>query len=120
MKSKITGIFAALAMFAAQAGAAQPITVIAIAKVKPGTEAAFQAAASKILAPTRAESGNLQFNLHQAVAAKGEFAFVEQWKSPEDLDQHLQTPHMQAFFAEVKDLFEPGYPTITQYLKVEE
>ena len=97
-----------------------PIVVIAIAKIKPGREAEFQQAVSLILPPTRKESGNRSFAYHQSTENVGEFAFIEQWASQEALDTHMKTPHMQAFFAAVGTLFEPGFPQIKSYRRINE
>ena len=97
----------------------KPIVTIALVKVKAGTETEFQAAVAKILAPTRQEAGNISYVYNQNLDDSTEFAFVEQWKSIEDLNAHMVTPHMEQFFQEVGQILEPGYPVIKKYLRVE-
>jgi quinol monooxygenase YgiN len=93
----------------------EPIVVIAIVKVKPGTEQSFKASAAKIIAPTRKESGNIDYNFQQSTSDPTEFATVEHWKSQADIDAHMKTAPMLNFFQEVGSDFEAGYPVITEY-----
>jgi quinol monooxygenase YgiN len=60
---------------------ASEISVIAIVKVKAGTEAAFKAAVEKIIAPTRAETGNRRYEFNQSLTDPTEFATSERWVS---------------------------------------
>ena len=120
MKNLIRKTALTLTLALSSAAFAQPIVVVALAKVKPGTEEAFKIAANKILAPTRAEASNISYVYNQSTSDPTEFAFVEQWESNEAIDTHLQLPHMQAFFGEVGGFFEPGYPIINRYVRVGE
>jgi quinol monooxygenase YgiN len=95
-----------------------PITVIALAHLKPGSEAAFEAASNRILKPSRAEAGNLKFTYHRSLEQPGQYGFVELWRTEDALEAHLKSPHMQAFFNEVGALFEPGYPQIMKFREV--
>ena len=97
--------------FAVAKQACEP-TVIAVVKVKPGSEERFKELALSILTPTRAESGSLVYRFQQSTTDKTIFTTYERWKNFADLDAHMQMPHMQNFFAAVGALFEPGYPMI--------
>lgn len=99
--------------------AQQPITVIALAKIKPGKEIEFKKAVLDILEPTRKEKGVIQFLFHQSTSSTQEFAFYEQWERQEDLNTHLKSVHMQRFFKKAGDSFEPGFPSIRTYLRLE-
>ncbi len=88
------------------------IAVVAIAKVKPGTEAAFQRAAIELVRGTRKEPGNLSYVLTRSTDDPTEFVFEERWASAAASDAHMSGPVLAAFFAEVKDDFEPNYPVI--------
>ena len=96
-----------------------PVSVIAIAKVKPGYEQAFRAAAAKVLEPTRRESGNISYQFNQSTQDTTEFSTEELWVSQQDVDKHMTLPHMQEFFHAVGSLFEAGYPIIKTYKKFE-
>lgn len=95
--------------------AAKPIVVTAIAKVKPGTEDAFEAAAEKLVAATHHEPGNLGDALSRSKDDPTTFLFYERWASETAEEDHMNGAAVAAFFAEVKDDFEPGYPQLAQY-----
>jgi quinol monooxygenase YgiN len=95
------------------------VKVIALVKVKAGTENDFKRNALSILAPTRRENGNFSYNFQQSLQDSTTFATYEQWASVEDLNAHLQTAHMQAFFANVGAMFEAGYPVIETMKNIE-
>lgn len=50
------------------------------------------------VAPTREEEGALEYHFHEDAADPNTFAFYEVWRSKEDLDRHLELPHMRAFW----------------------
>ena len=52
-----------------------------------------------LVAPTRSEPGCLTYELHRDVQNPGRFMFYERFKSQNDLDQHLATPHFKKFVA---------------------
>ena len=58
-----------------------------------------------MLAPTRAEAGCVQYNLHQDTNDKSLFYFYEIWSDQQALDQHMQTPHLQNLLAKSDELF---------------
>jgi quinol monooxygenase YgiN len=101
------------------AGTSSPLVVIALVKVKPGTEQSFKASATKVIAPTRLEAGNIDYNFQQSTTDPTEFATIEHWKSQADLDAHMKTPTMLTFFQEVGSDFEPGFPDIRTYVSFE-
>lgn len=80
------------------------VTVIATIKAKPGKEAATQKALLALIKPTRAEAGCINYDLHQLSDDPKVFVFHENWKSKEDLDEHLAKPHLVEFLGKVDDL----------------
>ena len=50
-------------------------------------------------APTRAEPGNITYDLYQSPVRKNEFMRLEVWRNSAALEEHKQTPHIQASFA---------------------
>lgn len=96
-----------------------PVIVIALVKVKPGTEQTFKMEAMKILYPTRKEKNNIQYTFNQSLQDTTTFDTYEKWVSVDDLQNHLQTQHMQNFFAKVGNLFEEGYPIIHTLKNIE-
>jgi quinol monooxygenase YgiN len=94
---------------------ANELTVVAIAKVKPGTQADFEKAAELLVEGTRKEPGNLGDVLHRSKTDPTEFLFYETWRSSADSDAHMKGAVLGTFFDHVKDEFEPGYPQLSQY-----
>ena len=70
--------------------------VVAVITAKPGSEDAVREAMSGLVAPTREEAGCLRYDLSESSSAPGTFVTVEEWSDPSDLDQHMQTEHIQA------------------------
>jgi quinol monooxygenase YgiN len=72
------------------------LNVVAVLKAKPGSEGAIRDALASLVEPTRAEPGNVSYDLHESAAEPGTFITIEKWRSQEDLDAHMQTPHIAA------------------------
>ena len=80
------------------------LTVVAKIKAKAGLEDKVKAELLNLITPTRKESGCLNYDLHQSQEDKGLFLFYENWTSRQDLDDHLKTPHLQAFLGKSGEL----------------
>jgi quinol monooxygenase YgiN len=80
------------------------LTLTANFLVQPGEEKRFLEAARKVLEPTRAESGCIDYRLHRSQDTPGAFVFYENWESRADLDRHLETPHIKGFVAEIEPI----------------
>ena len=93
------------------------VTVIATFVAKRGKEAAAAAALQTLVAPTRAEHGCVNYDLHRAPDDPRKFLFHENWLSTADLQRHLQTAHIAAVRAKVAELFDEG-PTISLWEQV--
>ena len=52
-----------------------------------------------LVAPTRAEAGNLVYNIHEE--KDGAIFIYEVWRSQADLDKHMQLPHLKRFMGQV-------------------
>ncbi len=95
------------------------VTVIAYHRAKPGKERALRDALLAVCAPTRAEKGCINYDLHAAPDDPGLLVFHENWTSKADLDAHLASPHIDAFRAIAPELLsEP--PNITLWSEIEE
>lgn len=92
--------------------ASERIVVIARAKAQGGQEDELRVELEALLGPTRAEKLCVQYDLHESVDSPGEYLFYEIWESKAALDEHLERPHMTAFFAKAPDLLE-GEPDIS-------
>jgi quinol monooxygenase YgiN len=80
------------------------VTVVATFEARPGKEAALKHALLSLLAPTRKESGCLNYDLHQSPDSPAKFLFHENWTSKELLDAHLKSPHIAALLPRVDEL----------------
>ena len=74
------------------------VSVVARLKAKPGNEERVKQELQKLLAPTRAEKGCVNYDMHQAVHDRSLFLFYENWESEEDLAKHLESPHIKTWF----------------------
>jgi quinol monooxygenase YgiN len=83
----------------------KPLTVIAVLKAKPGKEEALKQAITACIAPTRAEEGCINYDLHQSLDNRTVFTLYENWRSKQDLDQHLQMPYLQDLLGRADELF---------------
>ncbi len=82
--------------------AAQPEELLTAVTFITGLEGKEEELKSELLAlsaPTRAEPGNIRYDLYQSPAKKNEFMRFEVWRNPAALEEHKQTPHIQASFA---------------------
>jgi len=65
---------------------------------KEGKEAELKRELLALSAPTRAEPGNIQYDLYQSPTKPNEFMRLEVWKSAQALEEHKATPHIKASF----------------------
>ena len=70
--------------------------VVAVITAKPGSEDAVREAMAGLVGPTREEEGCITYSLSESATSPGTFVTVEEWSDPSDLDQHMQTEHIQA------------------------
>ncbi len=80
------------------------LTVLAKIRAKAGKEKDLHRALTALLEPTRAEQGCIRYDLHISKDDSALFFFYEIWKSRTVLDEHLNTPHLQAFLAKAPEL----------------
>jgi gluconolactonase len=96
--------------------AAEFLTAVTFIRGKPGTEDEMKNELFSIEAPTRAEPGNVAYDLYQSPENANEFMRFEIWRTPEDLELHKQTPHLKASFERRK---EQGWTTqITRWKRI--
>jgi quinol monooxygenase YgiN len=96
---------------------AQPLSVVAELKAKPGKEDDLRRLLLTLIEPTRAEDGCLQYDLHVHATEPGSFVFYENWTSREHLDRHLTSQHLMAAVGAAGDLLaEP--PLIETYWRI--
>lgn len=80
------------------------VTVLAQIKAKPGMETQLKDELLSLIVPTHSEEGCINYDLHQSNQDPTHFIFYENWKSQEDLDQHLGKPYIQGFLSKADEL----------------
>jgi quinol monooxygenase YgiN len=82
------------------------LTIVAHIHARPGQGDAVLAALNKVIPPTRAEAGCLQYDLHRDNAAPDHFMFYENWESRELWQAHMKSPHLAAMQAATADTID--------------
>ena len=93
------------------------LTVIASMRAKPGKEQELEDVLRALVAPTAAEAGYVNYDLHRGVEDPAQFFFYENWESAEHLDAHLQAPHLQQALGRIDELLDGGL-TITRLRRI--
>ena len=73
------------------------IKIVAILAVKPAHRAELLAVFRDLVAKSRAEAGNLRYDLHQDLQNENRFVFVETWQDQAAVDSHNASVHFQNF-----------------------
>jgi quinol monooxygenase YgiN len=81
------------------------LRVVAMMKAKPGSEHELLAALTGLVEPTRAEDGNLGYDLFTSNVDPTTFVTIEEWRSQDDLDAHMKTPHITEALASAGSAF---------------
>lgn len=84
--------------------AGKQVTVLARFRANAGMEEQLKQAVMACVAPTRAEAGCINYDLHQRVEDKGDLILYENWRSKEDLNEHLEMPYLQELKAKAEKL----------------
>lgn len=97
-----------------------PVTVLAIIKVKPGSESEARALLSSIVPDTLQEPGCLAYDLHQSATDPTEFLFYERWTSDKALEAHSTSsaPHRVKLREHLGSLVD-GRPSVTRWRRTE-
>ena len=80
------------------------LTNIAFFRAQPNQTQALGTALSALLEPTRAETGCLNYDLHQSLDDAEVWFVYEKWRSAEGLSIHMQSEHLRAFLKAAPDL----------------
>jgi quinol monooxygenase YgiN len=82
------------------------VTVVATIKAKTGMEETVKDAIQALVAPTRSESGCINYDLHQSGDDPSLFMLYENWVSKQDLDEHLAMPYLQDFLGKADGILK--------------
>lgn len=84
----------------------EQVTLIAVATAKPGQEEELGRRLKALVEPTRAERGNINYDLHRSRDDEAVWMLYENWRSQADLDQHFETPHLQGFLGSMHEVLD--------------
>ena len=73
------------------------LTIVAHITAKPDNIELARGELEKLIEPTRAEDGCLQYDLHQDDQNPTHFMFFENWESRDLWQAHMDSPHLKAF-----------------------
>lgn len=79
-------------------------TIIGTVIAKPEHRSELATILSAQVDPTRAEPGCLNYDFHVDADDPCRFVFYENWRSRQDLDDHLQMPHLTPLMSRITDL----------------
>jgi quinol monooxygenase YgiN/quercetin dioxygenase-like cupin family protein len=103
---------------AIRGGVGDLLTAITFIQGQPGTGDDVKRELLSLTAPTRAESGNLRYDLYQSADKPDAFLRIEEWRNADALELHKGTPHLRASFERRKNA---GWMTeITRWRRVPE
>lgn len=80
--------------------------ITAILTAKPGKADELQALLFSMVAPCRAESGNLRWDIWQDQADSSRFVLDELYTDTAAVAAHRATPHFKDYLAKINDLAE--------------
>lgn len=90
------------------------VRVVARLLARPDTVPQLRDVLTALLEPTRHEAGCLRYELLQNLADPTDFTFVEEWRTQQDVAQHMKTPHVQQLLAKMPNLISAP-PDIQSY-----
>jgi quinol monooxygenase YgiN len=82
------------------------VKIVGILSALPGKAAELQALLFDLQADSRAEPGNLRWDIWRDQANPDRFVLDELYASRDDVAAHLETPHFRNYVGKVKDLAE--------------
>lgn len=95
----------------------EKIVLIARLKVKDDKVEELRTAALAIVADSRNEAGNLNYDIHQSIEDETIFFWHETWVNKAAIDEHFATPFFQEFFAVVGEVAaEPPQISLTRMI----
>jgi quinol monooxygenase YgiN len=71
------------------------LQVVAVITAKAGSETLVGDALRALVQPVRSEQGCVAYDLFVSATDPATFVAIETWRSQDDLDAHLKSPHVQ-------------------------
>jgi len=94
------------------------LTAVTFIQGREGKAADVKRELLSLSAPTRAEQGNIQYDLYQSVDRSDRFMRLEVWQDDAALERHKATPHLKTSFERRKN--EGWVTEITRWRRVPE
>lgn len=82
------------------------IKIVAVLTARQGKAEALHSLLDGMIAPSRAEPGNLRYDLWADQVQPGRYVLDELYHNAEAVAAHRASPHFQAYLASVNDLAE--------------
>jgi quinol monooxygenase YgiN len=82
------------------------LTIIAKPKAKNGAEEQLFEECRRLVGPTLAEEGGVNYDMHRSVEDPGLIMFYENWTNRPLWERHMESPHLQEFSANTDDIVE--------------
>jgi quinol monooxygenase YgiN/quercetin dioxygenase-like cupin family protein len=101
-----------------EAGPDHVLTAVTFIQGREGKASEVKQELLSLTAPTRAEVGNIRYDLYQSVDQPDRFMRLEVWRDAEALELHKATPHLRASFERRKN--EGWMTEITRWERVPE
>jgi quinol monooxygenase YgiN len=83
-----------------------PVKIVAVLTARAGAADQLRTLLDGMLVPSRAEAGNLRYDLWQDQSEPTRFVLDELYTNSDAVAAHRATPHFQAYLAAVGDLAE--------------
>ncbi len=83
-----------------------PLTIVAKFRARPGCELKLEKSLQTLVAPTLAEAGCLNYDLHRSTEDPGVFLFYENWESRELWLDHMESEHLKAHNRQTEGMIE--------------
>jgi quinol monooxygenase YgiN len=82
------------------------VKIVAILEARPGRAEALENLLQGMLSPSRAEPGNLRYDLWGDRDKPGRFVLDELYRNPDAVAAHRATAHFQTYLQTISDLAE--------------
>lgn len=87
----------------------EAVTMFVTLPIQPDALESFLPVMRENIAGSRAEPGNISFDVYRSEGGGADLFLIERWESEAALDTHMQTPHLQAVITRVEtDLRAPA------------
>ncbi len=82
------------------------LSLVAIIRAKRGLGDELGRRLATLVAPARAEPGNINYDLHRSNDDPDVWILYENWKAPSDLAANFELPYMKTFLAVLPEVLE--------------